>query len=425
MNIFNIKIFATLAFIIIIYSTQTMQKRPLETDTTTVGPQEKKAKFDTITIEVDNQQFTMPRQTAITYSQTLKLFLEEIQPSEQVITLSPSIISPNTMKEVVVLLNLLQDNKDLHDKALLDMLDKKLSVKDWLNFMLAVNYLDIPIGIDWVARSRAHLLAYDPSQETAIMKEINNTKEIKNDLKEFIKTRINYFYILLTAKELGLKEYSLQEYLDYQPALIKEKWDSDFDQLILNNFKINSLKGLNTFENSAEVDKLDVSHNQLKTVPATIFNTMKSLNILYLNDNQIQELTSHVFDALNELKYLHLENNQLKKLPQEIFSNLHELEILHLNNNQLAQIPQSLFDNLFELQNLSLQNNQFTEFPDRIFNNLTKLERLDLSNNKLKKLPTGIVNLTNLKKLYLEGNQFDDATKDAIKKALPNTAISF
>ena len=61
--------------------------------------------------------------------------------------------------------------------------------------------------------------------------------------------------------------------------------------------------------------QLSLNSNLINRLPSGIFNSLQSLNILYLNNNhlrylwQIRELQPGIFNNLPALHYLYLENN--------------------------------------------------------------------------------------------------------------------
>jgi len=162
--------------------------------------------------------------------------------------------------------------------------------------------------------------------------------------------------------------------------------------------------------------RLDLSHNQLQTLPNNIFDRLVNLQSLSLYSNQLNTLPNNIFDNLGNLQSLSLFNNQLQTLPNNIFDNLGNLQWLYLSNNQLQTLPNNIFDNLGNLQVLYLHHNHLQELPNNIFDRLGKLQNLSLSNNQLQTLPNNIFdNLGNLKELWLGGNQFDHATLNALQ----------
>ena len=102
----------------------------------------------------------------------------------------------------------------------------------------------------------------------------------------------------------------------------------------------------------------------------------------------------YTIQELKNLKQLNLSHDELKTIPT---LNLPNLQSLNLNDNQLTSI-QNL--NLPNLQYLYLNNNQLTELHNL---NLPKLQTLLLDNNRLKEIST--LSLPNLLRLYIWNNQ--------------------
>ena len=127
--------------------------------------------------------------------------------------------------------------------------------------------------------------------------------------------------------------------------------------LDLANKGITDLTGLQDIPNKDQIAALNLTINQLTTLPVGIFN------------------------GFNNLKRLTFFGNELTTLPAGIFNGLNNLQVLGLNNNQLTTLPAGIFNGLNNLKNLSLTNNQLTTLPTGIFNGLTKPAILDLANN--------------------------------------------
>ena len=156
----------------------------------------------------------------------------------------------------------------------------------------------------------------------------------------------------------------------------------------------------------AEIEKLKIlttlglSRNQLKTLPPEI-GELKNLTSLDLSRNQLETLPAEIKELKN-LTSLILSDNQLTSLPAEMVE-LKNLTWLFLSKNKLETLPAEIG----ELRNLTLLNlsgNQLTSFPAEIME-LKNLTSLDLSGNQLKRLPAEIGELKKLTTLYLFDNQ--------------------
>lgn len=73
-------------------------------------------------------------------------------------------------------------------------------------------------------------------------------------------------------------------------------------------------------------------------------------------------------------------------------------------NKQIIEIPKSLLD-MKNLRMLYLENNLLEQLPDNFFYNLPSLTWLDLRNNQLQTLPTNIGEHEHLQNLLLQNNK--------------------
>nr|AIO08232.1 variable lymphocyte receptor C [Petromyzon marinus] len=132
----------------------------------------------------------------------------------------------------------------------------------------------------------------------------------------------------------------------------------------------------------ASTEKLQLTYNQLTSIPDKSFHGLARLTYLTITSNpQLQSLPVGVFDQLKNLNELRLSSNKLKSLPPRVFDSLTKLTELQLHTNQLQSIPAGAFDKLTNLQTVSLSTNQLQSVPDGAFDSLAKLETTTLSNN--------------------------------------------
>ena len=93
-------------------------------------------------------------------------------------------------------------------------------------------------------------------------------------------------------------------------------------------------------------------------------------------------LKSGDFAGLTGLTSLNLSNNEITTLPANIFSGLSALETLRLDDNQLSTLPSGIFAGLTSLTTLNLSGNPLTSLPTGIFD--------DLPSTVTKTLPDGV-----------------------------------
>ncbi|XP_042315254.1 transforming growth factor beta activator LRRC32 [Sceloporus undulatus] len=149
-----------------------------------------------------------------------------------------------------------------------------------------------------------------------------------------------------------------------------------------------------------ELLHLDLSYNEIKSIPSDFFASMSalrflnlsknclrtfvasseliSLAILDISSNSLQDLELDA-SALDELQELYLQENSLQALWSDIFTRLPRLWLLNLRSNNLSLC--SLYSGLAR-KRLAAEEDGCVSFVD-----LPELQHLYLSDNKLKSIP--------------------------------------
>lgn len=206
------------------------------------------------------------------------------------------------------------------------------------------------------------------------------------------------------------------------------------NQLYLHNNKIKEIVS-DAFIGLIWLQFLDLSSNQITYLDKNVFKPLKKLNNLNLKVNQIRIIDANLF-RYNMIGSLDLSNNNLKSIPSEIFQMLEYLEVFSANNNpNISSIGTKYLDSLKELNidNLSLttlfipsnveivsaSNNQLSQIVVEPDNRLTYL---NLSGNCLTSpLLNGTFN--KLRDLFLVENpiQINDLSVVKLKTKYPST----
>ncbi|XP_067134486.1 protein slit-like isoform X2 [Centruroides vittatus] len=121
------------------------------------------------------------------------------------------------------------------------------------------------------------------------------------------------------------------------------------------------------------------SRQKLKAVPPII---PMSTTELYLDVNDIPVIPTTLNAAIN-IQRLDMSNNQVSIIPNNIFANLTNLSTLILSYNKLQCIQVDSFRGLKSLRILSLQGNDISMIPDGTFRELVSITHIALGANPL------------------------------------------
>jgi Leucine-rich repeat (LRR) protein len=168
--------------------------------------------------------------------------------------------------------------------------------------------------------------------------------------------------------------------------------------LNLHNCQINSLP--DWIGEFGAITELELSMNNLNTLPESILNLSK-LESIVLTNNHFALLPDWIGDILS-LKYLIIADNKLVKITDNI-GNLTQLQDLFIDKNLLKELPQTI-GNLTQLITLVASNNQLFSLPSSI-GRLTRLRWLYLEYNRIVEIPNSIGDLLELQELEISDNQ--------------------
>ncbi len=334
---------------------------------------------DKVTLmSTEGQRFTLLNDVA-RQSETIKSMMQDALDSQREIPLQS--ISSATLGEIAQLLHHLYFLKDIkNEKILLDTLEKEVRIANPLLLLAAANYLDIPLILNFAAR----LVARDELKQSTFLSRADLNKRITGavGVKSAFNKRVTavfgessknilqliaHYYFLLSEKKLqGVPEesygFSVQDYLDYLPHLIKFRSHNDKPldlglsisinglQCVLVLLQLSSLKGLQNVPRIHDVEYLTLQQNKLQVINASDFQGLNSLIALDLMVNQLKEVN---LPSLPNLQFLALQENKLKEVT---FPFLPKLKRLILYDNLLSHVPNSL-GQLPMLQELVLQDN--------------------------------------------------------------------
>ncbi|XP_077152953.1 oligodendrocyte-myelin glycoprotein isoform X1 [Ranitomeya variabilis] len=102
-----------------------------------------------------------------------------------------------------------------------------------------------------------------------------------------------------------------------------------------------------------------------------------NLKVLDLSKNSLQR-TIFINNTLISLQLLNLSHNQLWTVPTNMPSNVHTIDLSH---NSITQILPGTLVRMPKLQNLYLHNNRFTYIPNHAFDQMVHIKEITLHNN--------------------------------------------
>nr|CAD7449737.1 unnamed protein product [Timema bartmani] len=132
---------------------------------------------------------------------------------------------------------------------------------------------------------------------------------------------------------------------------------------------------------SSEIQVLDLSSNNIGTLPANAFKTVGLVNLhkIFLKECGIQDVDKHAFSGLEILIELDLSWNSIHLLHPLTFHDNVRLRQLYLNRNHLYKLEDGLFNNLTFLQTVDVSECRLTYIGQKTFINLPYLRDLKLN----------------------------------------------
>ncbi|KAM0943283.1 putative leucine-rich repeat domain superfamily [Dioscorea sansibarensis] len=153
--------------------------------------------------------------------------------------------------------------------------------------------------------------------------------------------------------------------------------------------------------NLASITKLDLSNNNLQSIPESLTARLLNIIVLDVHSNQLNSIPNSI-GCLSKLKSLDVSGNLLDSLPITI-ENCRALEELNVNFNKLTRLPDTMGFELMNLKILRVNSNKLAFLPFST-SHMTNLRILDAHLNCLRSLPDGLENLINLEVLNISQN---------------------
>ena len=166
------------------------------------------------------------------------------------------------------------------------------------------------------------------------------------------------------------------------------------------------------------LQSLNLSSNEIRSIPATLTSNLGQLTVLDLSRNRIEHLQEEVFHGLDRLKKLDLSRNRIRYVDTEVFNPLKEIQEVDLSFNNVIQFFEPYFQRNPNLRILNMKRTwtakTFTDSEtgprsrmemERLINTLQSIESLDLSDNDMLIIPETLTHMS-LDRVYLGGNRW-------------------
>ncbi|KAH8239709.1 hypothetical protein KR032_007171, partial [Drosophila birchii] len=186
-------------------------------------------------------------------------------------------------------------------------------------------------------------------------------------------------------------------------------------RLVIKNNKLKTIDSSMQFY--AQLTFLDLSFNDMVSIPERSFAYHAKLQELHLDHNKIGQVSNRTFQGLATISVLNLRGNLIAELEYRTFSPMVKLAELNLGQNRISHIDPHALDGLVNLRVLYLDDNTLTTVPGKItFQALPSLAELYLGTNSFMTIPGGAFeDLKGLTRLDLRGAGLHNISEDALK----------
>ncbi|KAL7671555.1 hypothetical protein ACOME3_006449 [Neoechinorhynchus agilis] len=158
------------------------------------------------------------------------------------------------------------------------------------------------------------------------------------------------------------------------------------------------------------LENLEITRNQLKSIPPGNLQTKENIKKFSLVFNQIKFIDENDFDYWTSLTILRLPHNKINGFHKNAFSKLTGLRDIFLDHNLITTINSDSFRNNRLLEIFSISYNQLNYVHCNLFRNNKKLEYIDLSENRIRDLIARNYPVYSIPSVILRGNNISTVT---------------
>ncbi|KAL7671359.1 hypothetical protein ACOME3_006259 [Neoechinorhynchus agilis] len=244
-----------------------------------------------------------------------------------------------------------------------------------------------------------------------------------NLIDHFGSSRSGYFYYLKELYIVGnpIKSVDKMEsfknlrylhitYLENVNDLLscKDQYSKLYEFMVTNG----SAKAFDTnlLAAAPRLENLEITRNQLESIPAGNQQTNENIKKFSLAYNQITFINENDFDDYTSLIELHLPHNRINGFHRNAFSKLTRLRDIFLDYNQIKTISSGSLRNNRLLEIFSISYNQLNHIHPNLFRNTGKLQYVDLSENRIRDLIAKNSLTHSIAYVALRGNKISSVT---------------
>lgn len=135
-----------------------------------------------------------------------------------------------------------------------------------------------------------------------------------------------------------------------------------------------------------------------------------------VQDVGLKEISRDNFVGMPKLETLDLTHNELESIPEDALFDLKNLVDFFIDNNNIKALPAKLLSHASDLQRLRASNNSIVMLEADLFKATPILKIVALANNKLQKIYTDFRGYNNLKRIDLSQNPCIDTNYNDWRK---------
>uniref|UniRef100_A0A0K0EJS2 TIR domain-containing protein n=1 Tax=Strongyloides stercoralis TaxID=6248 RepID=A0A0K0EJS2_STRER len=198
-------------------------------------------------------------------------------------------------------------------------------------------------------------------------------------------------------------------------------FDAQKESLISLDLSLNLLLDIPiSITNLDKIRHINVSHNQITTIPILTLSKMEHLTNFDGSFNRLSSIDSFIFSNCKKLKKLYLKNNRITQISKDAFKDSNSLSILDISNNYLDNFGPDggAIGRLRNLKSIDISNNlieilNWNEIPSSLLsinlegNRIVMLSIVDNTKINVKK-----INLKNNRLLLINGDRFPKSSEE-------------